>query len=45
VPEKLPKGWVKTTLGEIRHDASLGISQQQMRGETFELYSVPAFTA
>jgi type I restriction enzyme, S subunit len=43
MPDKLPKGWVKTTLGEIRLDASLGISQQQMYGETFELYSVPAF--
>ena len=40
---KLPRGWVKTTLGEIRQDKSVGISQEQMRGETFELYSVPAF--
>jgi type I restriction enzyme, S subunit len=43
MPDKLPKGWVKTSLGEIRRDASSGISQQEMRGETFELYSVPAF--
>jgi len=43
MPEKLPKGWVKATLGEIRLDASVGISQRQMRGETFELYSVPSF--
>jgi type I restriction enzyme S subunit len=44
MPDKLPKGWVKTTLGEIRRDTSAGISQQEMRGETFELYSVPAFS-
>jgi type I restriction enzyme, S subunit len=44
MPDQLPKGWVKTTLGEIRRNDSLGISQQEMRGETFELYSVPAFT-
>lgn len=44
MPEKLPQGWVKTTLGEIRLDKSMGISQEQMRGETFELYSVPAFS-
>ena len=43
MPEELPKGWVKTTLGEIRHDKSMGISQNQMHGETFELYSVPAY--
>lgn len=42
--EKLPQGWVKTTLGEIRLDVSMSISQEQMRGETFELYSVPAFS-
>lgn len=41
--DKLPKGWVQTTLGEIRRDASMGFTQQQMRSETFELYSVPAF--
>lgn len=44
MPEKLPQGWVKTTLGEIRLDESMGISQEQMRGKTFELYSVPAFS-
>ena len=43
--EKLPIGWVKTTLGEIRRDASEGISQKDMEGETFELYSVPAFSS
>lgn len=42
--EKLPKGWLETTLGEIRFDGSIAISQEQMRGETFELYSVPAFS-
>ncbi|MGH7452498.1 MAG: restriction endonuclease subunit S, partial [bacterium] len=44
MPEKLPQEWVKTTLGEIRLDESMGISQEQIRGETFELYSVPAFS-
>src|SRR5438046_1805561 len=44
MPEGIPKGWVRTTLGEIRRDNSFGISQQQMRGEIFELYSVPAFS-
>ena len=43
MPEELPKGWVKTTLSEIRHNKSWGISQNQMHGETFELYSVPAY--
>ena len=42
--EELPKGWVKTRLGDIRRDNSVGITQEQMRGETFELYSVPAFS-
>ncbi len=42
--EELPKGWVKARLGDIRRDNSIGISQEQMRGETFELYSVPAFS-
>ena len=44
MPEELPRGWIKTTLGEIRHDESRGISQDRMHGETFELYSVPAFS-
>lgn len=44
MPDRLPKGWVKTTLGEIRRDDSFGISQQEMQGEVFELYSVPAFS-
>lgn len=43
MPEELPKGWVRTTLAEIRHYVGVGISQNQMRGETFELYSVPAY--
>ncbi|MEY2537999.1 MAG: type restriction enzyme subunit [Verrucomicrobiota bacterium] len=44
MPDKVPKGWIETTLGEIRRDDSFGISQHQMRGEIFELYSVPAFS-
>src|SRR5262249_10238476 len=42
--DKLPMGWAKTTLGEIRRDASTGISQKEMIGQTLELYSVPAFS-
>lgn len=41
---QLPVNWVETTLGEIRIDRSIGISQAEMRGEEFELYSVPAYT-
>ncbi len=44
MPDELPKGWVTTTLSEIRHDESIALSREQMRGETFELYSVPAFS-
>jgi type I restriction enzyme S subunit len=40
---KPPLGWIQTSLGQVRIDASHGISQQAMRGQTFELFSVPAF--
>jgi type I restriction enzyme S subunit len=33
--EELPKGWVKTRLGDIRRDNSIAISQEQMRDEKF----------
>lgn len=45
MPPPLPSNWVETTLGEIRRDSSSGISRAEMRGETFEIYSVPAFAA
>jgi type I restriction enzyme S subunit len=44
MPNKIPTGWAETTLGKIRFDNSVGISRVQMRGEVFELYSVPAFS-
>lgn len=40
---ELPAKWVWTTLGEIRRDTSRSISQEEMRGKTIELYSVPSF--
>lgn len=40
---KLPEKWEWTTLGEIRRDTSQSISQEEMRGKSFELYSVPSF--
>jgi type I restriction enzyme S subunit len=40
---KLPKGWVWTTIGEIRLDRSRTIVPSQSPNEVFELYSVPSF--
>jgi type I restriction enzyme S subunit len=39
---KLPEGWVKTTLGEIRLDDGEGINPARFPTEEFELYSVPS---
>jgi type I restriction enzyme S subunit len=42
LPE-LPKGWVWTTLGEVRLEKSHSIAPNQAPSTTFELYSVPSF--
>jgi len=41
--EKLPEGWVWTTLGEIRFDLAKGIVPSNFPEQFFELYSVPSF--
>ena len=42
--ERLPTGWIATTLGHIRLDLSKSANPSKMPGEMFELYSVPSFT-
>ena len=41
--DKLPDGWVMTTLGEVRLDKSKSIDPSKLPGQMFELYSVPSF--
>lgn len=41
--ERLPEGWVKTTLGEIRFDLAKGVEPNKYPEHFFELYSVPNF--
>jgi type I restriction enzyme, S subunit len=43
--DSLPHGWLSTTLGEIRVDRSLSVDPSKHKGETFELYSIPAFSS
>jgi len=39
----IPRGWVKTTLGEIRSDQSISVDPRRSPDEEFELYSIPAY--
>ena len=41
--DNLPKGWTRTTLGEIHLDLSQSINPRTMPDQLFELYSVPSF--
>lgn len=41
--DNLPKGWARTTLGEIHLDLSQSINPRTMPDQLFELYSVPSF--
>ena len=41
--DNIPKGWARTTLGEIHLDLSQSINPRTMPDQLFELYSVPSF--